>query len=69
LVTYNDPELLKKIIASLEKSTSKGNVIERNWVTGSEDFSYYGSKAPSVFLNLGGMYLPCPAGCYATPIF
>jgi amidohydrolase len=55
LVTYNDPELLKKIIPSLEKSTSKENVIERNWVTGSEDFSYYGLKAPSVFLNLGGM--------------
>ena len=30
-------------------------MIERNWVTGSEDFSYYGLKAPSVFLNLGGM--------------
>ena len=55
LVTYNDPELLKKIIPSLEKSTSKENVIERNWVSGSEDFSYYGLKAPSVFLNLGGM--------------
>jgi amidohydrolase len=54
LVTYNDPELLKKIIPSLEKSTSKENVIERNWVTGSEDFSYYGLKAP-LFLNLGGM--------------
>jgi len=55
LVTYNDPELMKKIIPSLEKATSKENVVERNWVTGSEDFCYYGLKAPSVFLNLGGM--------------
>lgn len=55
LVTYNDPEQLKKIIPSLEKAASKENVIERNWVTGAEDFSYYGLKAPSVFLNLGGM--------------
>ena len=55
LVTYNDPELLKKLIPSLEKAASKENVIERNWVTGAEDFSYYGLKAPSVFLNVGGM--------------
>jgi len=25
------------------------------WVTGAEDFSYYGTKAPAVFLYLGGM--------------
>jgi amidohydrolase len=72
LVTYNDPELLKKIIPSLEKSTSKENVVERNWVTGSEDFSYYGLKAPSVFLNLGGMPKasdPQKAPAHHTPDF
>jgi len=55
LVTYNDPELMKKIIPSLETAAGKENVSERNWVTGAEDFSYYGLKAPSVFLYLGGM--------------
>ncbi len=55
LVTYNDPELMKKIIPSLETAAGKENVSERNWVTGAEDFSYYGLKAPSAFLYLGGM--------------
>jgi len=55
LVTFNDPALLKKLIPSLENAAGKDNVTERNWVTGSEDFSYYGLKAPAVFLYLGGM--------------
>lgn len=53
LVTYNDPELLKKVIPSLEKAANQ--VKPREWVTGAEDFSYYGTKAPAVFLYLGGM--------------
>lgn len=53
LVTYNDPELLKRVIPSLEKAASQ--VKPREWVTGGEDFSYYGTKAPAVFLYLGGM--------------
>ena len=28
---------------------------ERQWVTGAEDFSYFGTKAPSFFFYLGGM--------------
>ena len=55
LVTYNTPELTKQIIPSLEKSMGVGNVEETHWVTGAEDFSYYGTKAPSVFLYYGGM--------------
>ena len=55
LVTFNDPTLLKKLIPSLENAAGKDNVAERNWVTGAEDFSYYGLKAPAIFLYLGGM--------------
>ena len=55
LVTVNDPTLLKKLLPSLENAAGKDNIAERNWVTGSEDFSYYGLKAPAVFLYLGGM--------------
>jgi len=55
LVTYNTPELTKQILPSLEKSMGIGNVKETTWVTGAEDFSYYGTKAPSVFLYYGGM--------------
>ncbi len=55
LVTYNTPELVKKMIPSLESAAGAGNVKERDWVTGAEDFSYYGTKAPSFFFYLGGM--------------
>ncbi len=55
LVTYNTPELVKKMIASLQSAAGAGNVAEREWVTGAEDFSYYGTKAPSFFFYLGGM--------------
>ncbi|MEO8403141.1 MAG: amidohydrolase [Chitinophagaceae bacterium] len=55
LVTYNTPELVKKMVPSLEAAAGVTNVKEREWVTGSEDFSYYGTKAPSFFFYLGGM--------------
>ena len=55
LVTYNTPELVKKMIPSLQSAAGESNVRERQWVTGSEDFSYYGTKTPSFFFYLGGM--------------
>lgn len=55
LVTYNDPDLVKKTLPSLESAAGAGNVKERAWVTGAEDFSYYGTKAPAFFFYLGGM--------------
>ena len=55
LVTYNTPELVKKMLPSLEKSVGKENVFETEWVTGAEDFSFYGTKAPSFFFQVGGM--------------
>ncbi|RYY57324.1 MAG: amidohydrolase [Chitinophagaceae bacterium] len=55
LVTYNDPKLVEKMLPSLRNAIGAANVKEREWVTGAEDFSYYGTKAPSFFLYLGGM--------------
>jgi amidohydrolase len=55
LVTYNTPELVKKTLPSLEKAIGKENVIETEWTTGAEDFSYYGTKAPAFFFFVGGM--------------
>jgi amidohydrolase len=55
LVTYNTPELVKKMIPSLQSAAGAENVTEREWVTGAEDFSYYGTKSPSFFFYLGGM--------------
>lgn len=55
LVTYNDPELVKQMLPSLQTAAGTDKVIESDWTTGAEDFSYYGLKAPAFFFNLGGM--------------
>lgn len=54
LVTYNTPELVKKMLPSFEFAAGAGNVKEGEWTTGAEDFSYYGTKAPALFFFLGG---------------
>ncbi|WEK35115.1 MAG: amidohydrolase [Candidatus Pseudobacter hemicellulosilyticus] len=55
LVTYNDSALTGLMLPSLEAAAGKGNVNLRNWTTGAEDFSYFGTKAPALFFNVGGM--------------
>jgi amidohydrolase len=55
LVTFNTPELVKKMVPSLEKAAGIGNVFEKEWTTGAEDFSFFGEKAPSFYFFLGGM--------------
>jgi amidohydrolase len=55
LVTYNNPDLVKMMIPSLQKAAGENNVSESTWTTGAEDFSYFGEKAPAFFFNLGGM--------------
>ena len=55
LVTYNDPSLVIKTLPSLIKAAGAENVSESTWVTGAEDFSFYGQKAPSFFFNLGAL--------------
>jgi amidohydrolase len=72
LVTYNTPELVKKMLPSLEKAAGKENVVETEWVTGAEDFSFYGTKAPSFFFQVGGMpkgKTPKEAAPHHTPDF
>jgi len=54
-VTYNTPELVKKMLPSLEKAAGKGNLLEGEWVTGAEDFAFYREKAPAFFFWVGGM--------------
>jgi len=54
LVTYNDPALVAKSLSSLQKAAGGvDNVLLTEWVTGAEDFSYYGKKAPAFFFYLG----------------
>lgn len=55
LVTYNTPELVEKMLPSLQTAAGKNNVRPMEWVTGAEDFSYFGTKAPAFFFYFGGM--------------
>lgn len=55
LVTYNNPALVKMMLPSLEAAAGKENVTERDWTTGAEDFSFFGTKAPAFFFFVGGM--------------
>ncbi|MBS1513166.1 MAG: amidohydrolase [Bacteroidetes bacterium] len=55
LVTYNTPSLVEKMIPSLQAAAGKENVRAMEWVTGAEDFSYFGTKAPAFFFYFGGM--------------
>ncbi|MEN9684368.1 MAG: hypothetical protein RLZZ28_154, partial [Bacteroidota bacterium] len=53
LVTYNDPALVTQSLPSLLTAAGVNNVVPYHWVTGAEDFSFYGLKAPSFFFYLG----------------
>lgn len=55
LVTYNTPELVDKMLPSLQTAAGKANVRAMEWTTGAEDFSFFGTKAPAFFFFLGGM--------------
>lgn len=72
LVTFNTPELVEKMLPSLEKAAGKTKVIESEWTTGAEDFSYFGTKAPSFYFFVGGMpkgMNPAEAAGHHTPDF
>jgi amidohydrolase len=53
LVTYNEPALVSRSLPSLKKALGDEYVMEINWETGAEDFSFYGTRAPSFFMFLG----------------
>ena len=55
LVTYNTPSLVEKMLPSLQAAAGKENVRPMERVTGAEDFSYFGTKAPAFFFYIGGM--------------
>lgn len=54
LVTYSDPMLVNRTLPSLYTAAGGSeNVKLTNWVTGAEDFSYFGTKAPAFYFFLG----------------
>ncbi|HWI90397.1 MAG TPA: amidohydrolase [Flavisolibacter sp.] len=54
LVTYNNPDLTKQMLPSLQKATNN-NATTMDAVMGAEDFSFFAAKVPSLFFYLGGM--------------
>ncbi len=72
LVTFNNPALVEKMVPVLQKAIGKDNVKAMNWVTGAEDFSFYGVKVPAFFFYFGGMPKgndPAKAPPHHTPDF
>jgi amidohydrolase len=72
LVTVNDSSLTAMMVPSFEKAAGKTNASYDRWTTGAEDFSYFGTKAPALFFNLGGMPKgmdPAKAAGHHTPDF
>jgi len=55
-VTYNDPALTEKMVASLQRAAGTNNVIKINAQTGAEDFAFYQEKVPGMFFFVGA----CP---------
>ena len=52
-VVYNDPNLLKKMLPTLNKRSLATSVYEALPMMGAEDFSYYQQKIPGLFFFLG----------------
>jgi amidohydrolase len=61
-VTFNDIELTKKMLPSLQKAAGEGNVIIIPAVTGAEDFSFFANVIPSLYFFTGGKPLDTPEG-------
>jgi amidohydrolase len=52
-VTYNDPELTRRMVATLERVAGPRGAAEVPPSTGAEDFSYYEQEIPGLFFFLG----------------
>jgi len=55
LITFNDPEITRKLMPTVVATAGEDNVHLVRPITGAEDFSFYAEKVPSLFLFLGGM--------------
>jgi amidohydrolase len=52
-VTVNDEKLTAEMLPALERAAGPGNVIEIPYVTGAEDFSFFGERVPSLYFFVG----------------
>lgn len=71
-VTYNNPDLTRKMLPTLFETAGEDNVLVSLPITGAEDFSFYAEKVPGLFFFLGGMEKdqdPLTAPGHHTPDF
>ncbi len=52
-VAYNEPDLVTRMVPTLERMVGAGNTIETPPVMGYEDFSYFQQEVPGMFVFLG----------------
>jgi amidohydrolase len=57
-VTVNDVALTQRMLPSLQRAAGAANVVEIPYVTGAEDFAYFGQKVPALYFFVGST----PAG-------
>lgn len=55
VVTYNDPDLVTKMLPTLQGVAGADNVVTQKATTGGEDFSYFQEVVPGFYFFLGGM--------------
>jgi amidohydrolase len=54
-ITYNDPDLTRRMAPTLVRVAPGGDASVRTPSTGAEDFSYYQQEIPGLFFFLGGV--------------
>lgn len=71
-VTFNDAQLVQKMLPTLQKVTEGGKLSYIKAVTGAEDFAFYQEQIPGIFVFVGGMspnMKPEDAPSHHTPDF
>jgi len=54
-VTYNDPEITRRLMPIVAATAGEDNINLVRAITGAEDFSFFAQKVPGLFIFLGGM--------------
>jgi metal-dependent amidase/aminoacylase/carboxypeptidase family protein len=71
-ITFNDHDLMAKMLPTLVNTAGQENVLYSKPVTGAEDFSFFQEEVPGVYLWIGGKPLdvdPKDAPAHHTPEF
>ncbi len=53
-ITYNDPELTKTMLPTMQRTAGMENTLLSKPVTGAEDFSFFQEKVPGLYVWVGG---------------